>query len=336
MSQQERMSIDDVNAHLGANILAVIEWLGIDSGDYYDYEDGIRGPGCCHQGDNPTAFSYYEENNCWFCWTNGCQSEKGSDPIGLVAVVKDVERNRAIPMSREFVENMILTGEISKLSESAIKKEVKKEDYCRSHLEQKTYDSYLGGDLSYGTNRDFDSGVLSKMGCGNSTQGVMSGRLVFPIKNIRGQIVGFSGRLQGQATEAQPKWKHSRFRKSVNLLNIDLCHEAMKEWGADTVILTEGPWDVARLCQAGFWNSMATLGAGISTGQTEILKGMGVSRVILFMDNDDGGRNHEEQNTQKLSRASFKVDVLYPPEEGQDVGDMTTEQIKDALRSISK
>ena len=335
MSNNEtRMSIDDVNMHLGENFEAMMEWLEIDFDDFHVYGDGLRGPSCCHGGDNPTGFSYYEDKNCWFCWTSGCHAEKGADPIGLIASVKEITRKKAIPTAREFVEMMIKTGEFDRLK-SVEKVERVKEDFCLSHLNQETFPNTLlarlGNDLRYAVNRGFDYDVLRHMGCGISRYGVMNQRLVFPVKNIKGDIVGFSGRAI-KDEEGSPKWRHSRFKKGINLLNIDLCKEAMRTWDISTVILSEGPWDVAKLCQAGFWNSMATMGASVSKGQLEILKRMGVLKVILFMDNDSGGRNHEAGNVQKMESAAIEVQVIYPPKDGQDVGDMEAEDIRNLIR----
>ena len=332
--KSERMSIDDVNEHLGANIEFVLEWLGVDSDDFHVHGDGFRGPSCCHGGDNPTGFSFYEDKNCWFCWTAGCHNEHGADPIGLVASIKDIPRNRAIPQSREFVEEMILTGEFEKLKIEKRQRETV--DHCQLHLDQETFPpvilNRLGTDLTYATDRGFNAGVLRRMGVGVSHYGIMEGRIVFPVKNIRGDVVGFSGRVQGDVDDSTPKWRHSRFKKSINILNVDNCKMAMRQWDMSTVILTEGPWDVAKLCQAGFWNSMGIMGASITKGQLEIIKKMGATKVILFMDNDSGGRNHELQNVQKLERETFNVEVVYPPEEGSDVGDMEVDQIKNILR----
>lgn len=333
MNNKNRMSIDDINAHLGANILEVLEWLEVDSDDFVQYGEGMRGPSCCHGGDNPSGFSFYEEKNVWFCWTAGCHNEHGADPIGLVASIKNITRKQAIPQSREFVESKLKDGTMN--ADLKPKKERKVEDHCQTHLEQTTFPASilgrLGSDLSYAEARGFDKGVMRRMGCGISHYGIMEGRLVFPVKNIKGEVVGFSGR-QIVEDPNQPKWRHSRFKKSVNLLNIDMCKQALKRWDISTVVLTEGPWDVAKLCQAGFWNSMGVMGASITKGQMEIMKKMNITKVILFMDNDAGGRNHELQNVQKLERESFQVEVVYPKGEGQDVGDITVEEIKSTLR----
>jgi len=333
-NKEKRMSIDDVNMHLGENFEATLEWLQVDFDDFHVYGDGLRGPSCCHGGDNPTGFTYYEDKNCWFCWTNACHTLNGADPIGLVACAKDIPRKKAIPISREFVEEMILSGEFDRMkSEEKVKRA--EEDYCLNHLNQETFPEdvldKLGTDLHYATKRGFDYKVLRSMGCGVSRYGVMNGRFVFPVKDIKGSIVGFSGRDIFNE-KGVPKWRHSRFKKGINLLNVDLCKKALKAWDIDTVIISEGPWDVAKLCQAGFWNSMALLGSSVSKGQLEILKRMGVSKVILFMDNDAGGRNNEAGNVKKLDSYAFEVSVLYPPKEGQDVGDMEVEEIQDMLK----
>jgi len=337
-NKDKRMSIDDVNMHLGENLEALMEWIEVDFDDFYVYGDGLRGPSCCHGGDNPTGFTYYEDKNCWFCWTNACHTENGADLIGLVACVKEISRKKAIPVSREYVEKMIESGEFERMKSEEKVKRVE-EDLCLTHLSQETFSpdvmDKFSNDLHYAVRRGFDKDVLETMGCRVARNGPMHGRFVFPVKNIKGDIVGFSGR-DIYDEEGVPKWRHSRFKKSVNILNVDLCKRAMRAWETETVVLSEGPWDVAKLCQAGFWNSMALMGASISRGQMEIMKKMGVTKAILFMDNDDGGRNHEASNVKKLDSCSFEVVVVYPPKEGQDVGDMTVDEVRETLRGTNR
>jgi DNA primase len=328
------MTIDDMNATLGQDIELVLEMLEIDVEDFVDVGDDLRGPCCCHGGDNPTGFSYYRDKNCWFCWTIGCHAEKGSDIIGLIAAVKDIDRRKAIPAARKMVDELIKAGHLSGASASD-KPKREKEDYCKTHLEQDSFPDHLldrlGSDLSYATRRGFDESVLREMGVGVSRYGVMDGRLVFPVKNIEGKLVGFSGRQTSEDPHS-PKWRHSRFKKSVNMLNIDICKRAIKKWRMSTVIASEGPWDVARLCEAGFWNSLGIMGSSITSGQIEIMKRMGATKVILFMDNDPGGRKNEENNVKRLNKAGMKTTVIYPPKDGQDVGDMEASDIKNLLR----
>ena len=328
------MTIDDMNATLGNNIEAVLEHLEIDIDDFVDIGDDLRGPSCCHGGDNPTGFPYYREKNCWFCWTAGCHSEKGSDMIGLIASISDIERRKAIPLSRKIIDSLIKSGDLDRVSSEDLPKRAQ-EDFAKMHLEQETFPDHilnrLGKNLSYATERGFDESVLRKMGVGISRYGVMDGRLVFPVKNIVGNLVGFSGRKTDDDPHS-PKWRHSRFKKSVNMLNIDLCKRAINEWKLSTIVVSEGPWDVARLCEAGFWNSVAVMGSSLTNGQVCVMKKMGVTKVILFMDNDDGGHRNETSNVKKLNKSGIKTTVMYPPTQGQDVGDMSASIIKEMLR----
>jgi len=324
------MNVDTINLTLGNNFSDLLEILEVDSSEYVETVEGLRGPTCCHGGDNPTGFTYYEEPNAWFCWTANCHEKLGSDMIGLIATMKDVSRIEAIKLGRKYIEVDLKGIEVIKATKKP-KREVV--DHTKLHLEQETYHESildrLRKDYSYATGRGFNAGVLARMGVGISNYGVMDGRLVFPVKNIEGNVVGFSGRA---LVDDGPKWRHSRFKKSINLFNIDKCKEAMDRWDMSTVVLVEGPWDVVKLCQTGFWNSMAIMGSSLTNGQVEILKNMGVNKAITLLDNDSGGRNAEAGNVNKLERALIDVEVVYPPEEGSDAGDMSEVDLKKLLR----
>jgi len=319
--------ISDINYNLGLNIEEYFEFLGFSIIEFIDSVDSIRGPAICHSGDNPTGFTYYKDTMLWSCWTRSCQDLNYSDLIGLLCCVKDIKRRQAVVMAKDFLKNK----EIYKLKKQNVKKD--ETDYIKEHLQQKKYHSdimkKLGKNLSYLEKRGFDRDTMFKIGCGNFDKGVMQDRIVFPIKDLNSCIVGFTGRT---VVENQYKWKNTIFKKSLNLINLDVCKKFIEKKQLDKVIITEGPLDVLKLCEAGYWNSLGLLGAKVTKGQIELLKKIGVNSIVLIMDNDEAGRNLEGKNSKLLQQSLLNVESIFPSR--KDVGDMKKDEIRKMLRDI--
>jgi DNA primase len=89
------------------------------------------------------------------------------------------------------------------------------------------------------------------------------GRVMFPIRNPKGQIIAFGGRAMG---DAQPKYLNSPqtllFDKSSVLYGMDLARDAIRQ--LDNVVIVEGYIDVIALHQHGFQNVVAPLGTALT------------------------------------------------------------------------
>ncbi len=115
-------------------------------------------------------------------------------------------------------------------------------------------------------------------------------RVIFPIINARGKVIGFGGRAL--SPEAAPKYLNSPessvFSKKNNLYGINLSRkEIIKE---DRVILVEGYMDVISLYQAGVKNVCASLGTALTSNQSRLISKY-TKNVILSYDSDAAGRN---------------------------------------------
>lgn len=111
------------------------------------------------------------------------------------------------------------------------------------------------------------------------------GRLMFPIIDIHGRIIGFGGRT---LDDGKPKYLNSPetpvFNKSSNLYSMNFAlREKKREF-----ILVEGYMDVISLYQAGFRNAVAALGTGFNENHTKLLKKYADSVIVLF-DSDEAG-----------------------------------------------
>ncbi len=114
-------------------------------------------------------------------------------------------------------------------------------------------------------------------------------RIVFPIKDGLGRVVGFSGRVLG---EGSPKYLNSPesevFRKSELLYGLDRARAAIRETGE--VIVVEGYTDAMALHQVGMTNAVAALGATLTSEQADALERLEARTVYLAFDADEAGQ----------------------------------------------
>lgn len=113
------------------------------------------------------------------------------------------------------------------------------------------------------------------------------GRLMFPIRDLKGNITGFGARTLG---DDQPKFLNSPqtliFDKSATLYGIDRAHQAIRKSGQ--AIIVEGYIDVLIAHQVGITNVVASLGTALTERQVGILKNLGKT-IILALDPDVAG-----------------------------------------------
>ncbi|HEX6374358.1 MAG TPA: DNA primase [Allosphingosinicella sp.] len=114
------------------------------------------------------------------------------------------------------------------------------------------------------------------------------GRLMFPIRDRRGRVIAFSGRILGAG---EPKYLNSPdtplFDKGRTLFNIDKAAAASRE--AKRVIVVEGQMDVIALDQAGLGEAVAPLGTALTEAQLGLLWRLSPSPILCF-DGDMAGR----------------------------------------------
>ncbi len=114
------------------------------------------------------------------------------------------------------------------------------------------------------------------------------GRLMIPIRDPRGRVIAFGGRILG---EGEPKYLNSPdtplFDKGRTLYNLDKCSPAARQTGR--VIVVEGYMDVIAIAQAGFGDAVAPLGTALTEQQIQILWRM-TEKPLLCFDGDAAGQ----------------------------------------------
>lgn len=110
-------------------------------------------------------------------------------------------------------------------------------------------------------------------------------RVMFPIMDVNNRVIGFGGRVMG---DAKPKYLNSPetpiFDKSRNLYGLNRARSSKKPY----FLLCEGYMDVISLHQAGFNNAVASLGTSLTSGHASLIKRY-VSEVYLTYDSDEAG-----------------------------------------------
>lgn len=110
-------------------------------------------------------------------------------------------------------------------------------------------------------------------------------RVMFPIMDVNSRVIGFGGRVMGNA---KPKYLNSPetliFDKSRNLYGLNRARSTRKPY----FLLCEGYMDVISLHQAGFTNAVASLGTALTPGHASLIKRY-VKEVYLTYDSDEAG-----------------------------------------------
>ncbi len=189
--------------------------------------------------------------------------------------------------------------------------------YFQQHLKDAPAQDYLGTrDLSVGTCRIFelgfapaawrglvdhythqtvraaavDAGLLHRADSGMLND-FFRGRLMFPVRNTAGQLVGYGGRVLDQATGSGPKYINTPetvlFDKSALLYGAYQNQGEIRRSGE--ALIVEGYMDVIRLASAGLQLGLAPMGTALTNQQLELAKELGAKRVWLCFDGDKAG-----------------------------------------------
>ena len=151
----------------------------------------------------------------------------------------------------------------------------------------------------------FDAGLVRK-GKSSGWYDTFRNRLMFPVIDVRGSVIGFSGRILG---DGEPKYMNSPetlvFDKSRNLFALNLAKKSKSGY----IILSEGNIDVVSLHQAGFDSAVASLGTSLTPEQARLISRY-TNQVIIAYDNDNAGIKASERAIGILEKLDIKVKVL--------------------------
>ncbi len=139
---------------------------------------------------------------------------------------------------------------------------------------------------------------------------VFRNRVMFPIIDLRGNVIAFGGRALDTTTDPRKYLNSSDtpvFKKSKNLFSLNYAKNvAIKE---KKLILCEGYMDVIAVHQAGFENAVATLGTAITSEQARLMSQY-CNEVIICYDSDEAGQKASQKAINLLSEVGITTKVI--------------------------
>lgn len=157
----------------------------------------------------------------------------------------------------------------------------------------------------------YESGLIIESNVGYDR---FSNRIMFPLHDVNGRVVGFSGRIY-QPSQNESKYMNSPesdiFIKGETLYNYHRVIEETRQAGY--VIINEGFMDVIALYKAGIKNAVAIMGTALTKGHVSLLKRLSKT-VYLCLDGDQAGKNATIKSIDILLQEGFTVKVVDLPE----------------------
>ncbi len=299
---------------------------------------------CPFHGEKTPSFNIYTENGSFYCF--GCGA--GGDVITFIMKIENLDYMEAVKflaqragmdMPEETVDDSMskLRTRVFEANREAARFYYSKLysaegknalDYLHSRaLTDKTIRRF---GLGYSPNSRFAltnhlkskgftdaelvaANLVFKARSGNGVVDRFVDRAMFPIIDLRGNVIGFGGRIM---SDQKPKYLNTSdtivFNKSQNLFSLNNA----KNSGTRRLILCEGYMDVIALNQAGFSDAIATLGTALTTEQAMLMKRY-CDEVVICYDADEAGQKATQRAIGILRNTGLVVKVLSIPD-GKD------------------
>lgn len=296
---------------------------------------------CPFHNEKTPSFMVSPDKGLAYCF--GCQ--KGGDIFKFVELIENVSFGEAVKMlgekagvelptySKEKQEKKAQTFEINEevtrfYQENLVKNTEKKTYLIERGLTPETITAFRLGYTpdSYDQTYKFliskgftkaeivNSGLAgSKDTANNEIYDRFRGRIIFPINNILGKVIGFGGRtLKEEKTEA--KYLNSpdspTYNKSLVLYGLDKAKESVRK--EDKVIVVEGYMDVITSHQAGITNVVASSGTALTQEQIKLLKRY-TNNFIFAFDTDEAGKAAAQRAIDLAIESDVNVKVALVP-----------------------
>lgn len=154
-------------------------------------------------------------------------------------------------------------------------------------------------------------------------------RLMFPIIDLRGNVIAFGGRV---LDDSKPKYLNSKdtpvYKKSQNIYALNFA----KNTSDRRLILCEGYMDVIAMHQAGFTNAVAGLGTAFTKEQVSLLSRY-CDELTLCFDSDEAGKKATKRALQMLSSSPLKLRIMHL-QDGKDPDEIIKTQGREKMNGI--
>ena len=160
----------------------------------------------------------------------------------------------------------------------------------------------------------------------------LRGRVTFPIRDVRGRVIGFGGRAIGEGQE--PKYLNTPespiFRKRQSFFGLPQALEPIRREGRAVVV--EGYFDLIALNRAGIGSALATCGTALTEDHGRELRRR-TRNVVLLFDGDEAGQKAMERSLEVLLPADLRVHAAVLPA-GDDPDTFLAREGDEALREL--
>ena len=164
------------------------------------------------------------------------------------------------------------------------------------------------------TSKDYDLATLNRIGLSSDNHDVYNDRIMFPLYDVSGKVVGFSGRIYQD--NGQNKYVNTKeteiFKKGELLYHYHIAKEECRK--KKSVIVMEGFMDVIRASTIGVKNTVALMGTALTKEQMNLLKRLS-RNIILCLDGDDPGVHATLSVGEALEELELEVKVIPLPKE---------------------
>lgn len=160
-------------------------------------------------------------------------------------------------------------------------------------------------------------------------------RIAFPVINIYGEVVAFSGRTMEKNVEYAKYLNTAEtplFSKSKNLFGINLVKKAKQANGLKEVIIVEGQIDVISLHKAGFCSALASLGTALTVEQARMIKRLS-DNVVICYDGDLAGIKATIRGLDILKKEGLNVRVASMPDK-MDPDELIKARGRDSFQKV--
>ena len=162
------------------------------------------------------------------------------------------------------------------------------------------------------TKKDFDLVTLNRIGLSSENHDIYNDRIMFPLYDINGRVVGFSGRIYKE--NGQNKYVNTQeteiFKKGELLYHYHIAREECRL--KKSVIIMEGFMDVIRASSIGIRNTVALMGTALTKEQMALVKRLS-NNIILCLDGDDPGQHATLSIGEALLESGIEVKVAVLP-----------------------
>ena len=160
--------------------------------------------------------------------------------------------------------------------------------------------------------KSYDLVTLNKAGLSSDNHDIYNDRIMFPLYDISGRVVGFSGRIYKD--NGQNKYLNTKeteiFKKGEMLYHYHIAKEECRK--KNTVIVMEGFMDVIRASTIGIKNTVALMGTALTKDQMQLIKRL-ASTIILCLDGDDPGVHATLSIGEEFQKEGIEAKVVMLP-----------------------